>query len=424
MKNLKVIISLLIVIGGVSTASLAQLHRNDLSNSAHNSEVELYRERIQRFLVKADNLFRQGNHLEALNQLDLAVEAAPQNPEAYLHRAMLRYRVGMATEAKQDMAMVAKMNPIATDLFGLNGPKAQLEVLAFYPEDLYLELDWADRIDAYEFELLKWEKAMTADTVTDDLPELEAATTHLINILEAITQQNWEVAEKELALLSSIKAEASILYDLRGVIALGKNNLVQAATHFRTAIQFDPNNAIAWYNLSVLQRTNNSPAAAMESINKAIRLHPTLSAAYFDRARLHQELGDLEEAITDYSSLLILDGIYQLPALFNRAVTFKKLGKFTAATNDLDYLIQLAPHLALPYKVRGNIYLLLGYYNRAIDDFTKSIDRESDLAEAYFNRAIAHLLNNDVLPACMDFERSVVKGYERGEKKQIYFCSN
>lgn len=424
MKNLTVIIGLLFVLGGLSTASFAQLHRNDLSNSAHNSEVELYRERIQRFLVKSDNLFRQGNHLEALNQLDLAVEAAPQNPEAYLHRAMLRYRVGMATEANQDMAMVAKMNPVATDLFGLNGPKAQLELLAFYPEDLYLELDWVDRIGAYESELLKWEKAMTADTVTDDLPELEAATTHLIDILEAIALQNWEVAEKELDLLTLIKAEESILYDLRGVIALGKNKVAQAATHFRKAIQLDPNNAIAWYNLSVVQRTNDSPEAAMESINKAIKLHPTLSAAYFDRARLHQQIGDLEEAMADYSSLLVLDGVYQLPALFNRAVTFKKLGKFTAATKDLDYLIQLAPHLAIPYKVRGNLYLLSGYYNRAIDDFTKSITRESDLAEAYFNRAIAHLLNNDVLPACMDFERSVARGYERGEKKQVYFCSN
>ena len=424
MKNLRIIISLLIIIVGVQTVSFTQLLRNSMSTSAHNAEVELYRERIQRFLVKSDNLFRQGNHLEALNQLDLAVEAAPQNPEAYLHRAMLRYRLGMATEAKQDIAIVARMNPIASDLFGLNGPKAQLELLAFYPEDMYLELDRVDRISVYNTKLVAWEEAITADHVTDDLPELEAAATHLTIILEAITEQNWEVAEKELQLLALIKANESTVYDLKGVVALGRDNLVQAAAYFRKAIQLDSNNAMAWYNLSITQHKNQFSKAALESINKAIQLQPTLSIAYFDRAILHKELGDLDAAIADYSSLLLSDDIYHLPTMFNRALTFKKLGQFTAAMNDLDYLIQLAPEVAMPYKVRGNIHLLLGYYHRAVSDFTKAIEKDEDLAEAYFNRAIAHLLNNDVLPACMDFEESATKGYERGQEKQVYFCSN
>ncbi len=424
MKNLRVIIGLLIIIIGLPVDSFTQLLRNSVSTSIHNSEVELYRERIQRFLVKSDNLFRQGNYLEALNQLDVAVEAAPQNPEAYLHRAILRYRLGMATEAKQDMALVEKMNPIASDLFGLNGPKAQLELLAFYPEDMSLELDRVDRIRAYNTKLVAWEEAITADHVTDDLPELEAAANHLALILEAITEQNWEVAEKELQLLSLIKANESTLYDLKGVVAVGRENLPKAAAYFRKAIQLDPNNAMAWYNLSILQHNNQFPEAALESINKAIALRPTLSIAYFDRAALYQELGDLEAAIADYSSILLLDGIYHLPTILNRALTFKKLGRLTAAMDDLNYLIQFAPDVAIPYKVRGNIHLLLGHYHKAVNDFTKAIEKNNDLAEAYFNRAIAHLLNNDVLPACMDFEESAAKGYERGVEKQVYFCSN
>ncbi len=424
MKKVKIIISLLLIILGLQLPSSAQLLRNGIPTIVHNPEGEIYRERIQRFLVKADNLFRQGNYLEALNQLDLAVEASPQNPEVYLHRATLRYRLGMETEAKQDILLVSRMNPVATDLFGINGPKAQLDLLAFYPEDWYVELDWTDRMSSYESILFDWEKAITAEEVTDDLPELEAAANHFASTLDAIVQKDWKTAQKELSLLSLIRANETTVYDLKGIVALGKEDINQAATYFRKAIQLDPNNALAWCNLSLTQRKNQLPEAALESINRAIRLSPTLSTAYFDRSLLHKEIGDLEAALADYSSVIMLEGIYHQPTLFNRAMTLKKMGKFTAAINDLDYLIQLEPDNALPYKVRGNIHLLSGFYNKAVSDFTKAIAKDSDLAEAYFNRGLAHLLNYNVLPACMDFEKSADKGYERGTDKQVYFCSN
>lgn len=424
MKNLKIIFSFLMIIGGLSIPSFSQLLRHGLPMIVPYSDGEIYRERIQRFLVKADNLFRQGNYLEALNQLDLAVESSPQNPEVYLHRAILRYRLGMETEANQDIELVSRMNPVALNLFGLNGPKAQMDLLAFYPEDLYLALDLEDRLVAYEDILLDWYEAMSMEEDLDALPALETATNHLTRILEGIAQEDWEIVDKKLALLSSINKDASLVSDLKGLLALYRNDVGQAAAHFRTAIQLDPYNAMAWYNLGGTQRKNNLLDAAMESLNRAVRLQPTLTVAYFERALVYKELGELEAALGDYSSIIMLEGVAHLPSLLNRALTLKKLGKFTAALNDLDFLIQLAPTAATPYKVRGNIHLLSGAYNKAIWDFTKAIQQDDDFAEAYFNRAIAHLLNYNVQPACMDFEQSAERGYERGVEKQVYFCSN
>jgi len=421
---IKIAISLsLLLILTLPTFSWAQLLQNRTLSSKSNSDVELYRERIQRFLVKSDNLFRQGNYIEALNQLDLAVEATPQNPEVYLHRAKLRYRLGMENEAKQDIALVSTINPIATDLFGINGPKAQLDLLAFYPEELYLELAWSDQLKVYDTVVLDWYEAMTEAETADPYPS-EMAANYLTIIQEAITQKNWILASKELELLASINPNESLVYDLKGLIVAGKGNPEEAASYFRTAIQLDPNNAIGWYHLGQVQRMYNNEAVALTSINKAIQLRPTLDVAYFERALLHKELGDLEAALTDYSTLIQYEGGNNLPILFNRALTYKKLGRFTDAMNDLDYIIQNNPTTALAYKVRGNIHLLTRYYNNAIYDFTKAIEKDGELAEAYFNRAIAHLLNNNIAPACVDFEKSAAKGYERGEEKQLYFCSN
>ncbi len=418
MKKMKFVFVLLGAVIGLQIQGTAQIIRTNLVN---NSNTEIYREPIQRFLVKADNLFRQGDYLEALNQLDLAVQAAPQNPETYLHRAMMRYRLGMKTEADQDIEFVTRLNPVATDLFGINGPKAQLDLLAFYPEDMYLELDWTDLMSNYEAIIFDW---YSNKTTRDEDIKSHKAITHLSNVLDAITQKEWILAEKELMFLGSIADENSIIFDLRGIIANGKGDPVKAANYFRKAIQADPNNALAWSNLSSTQLQNESLEIALESVSKAIKLFPTLSTAYFNRALIYKELGDLDAALADYSSAIAIEDFYPLSALFNRALTFKKLGKLTAAINDLDYLIQLAPREAMPYKVRGNIQLLSGNYDLAINDFTKAILKDSDLAEAYFNRGIAYLLNYNVLPACVDFEKSADKGYERGTEKQVYFCSN
>ena len=419
MKNMKNVSLLLWIIMCIQVSVSAQVIRNSIIN---NPDTEIYREPIQRFLVKADNLFRQGDYLEALNQLDLAVQAAPQNPETYLHRAMMRYRLGMKTEADQDIDFVTRLNPVATDLFGINGPKAQLDLLAFYPEDLYLELDWVDRMNNYEAILFDWYSDKESQDGSDNSTQM--AINHLSNILEAVMQKDWNLAEKEIDRLALTTNNKSILFDLKGIISLGENNQGQAAIYFRKAIEENPSNALAWSNLSLTQRQNKSLGIALESINEAIKLSPTLSTAYFDRALIYKELENLEEALADYSSAIAIEDHYPLSTLFNRALTFKKLGKLTSAIKDLDYLIQLAPEEATPYKIRGNIHLLSGNYNQAIDDFSKAILKDADLAEAYFNRGIAYLLNYNVLPACMDFEKSADKGYQRGTEKQVYFCNN
>lgn len=422
MKKLKVVNMLLWMMIGLQISTSAQVIRG---SNVNNPNPEIYREPIQRFLVNADNLFRQGNYLESLNQLDLAVQAAPQNPETYLHRAMIRYRLGMKTEADQDIAFVTKLNPAATDLFGINGPKAQLDLLAFYPDDLYLELDWIDRVNNYESIIHDWYKDQVVYNKTGNTIQIsQKEINQLSNVLEAIAQQEWTTANREVSSLEFTLDKQSILLDLKGMIELGKDNQAQAANYFRKAIQKDPYNAIAWSHLSLVQRKNQSYEAALESSNKAINLYPTLSTAYFDRALIHKELGDLEAALSDYSIAIEIEHILPLPIFFNRSLTLKKMGKFTSAINDLNYLIQLEPDEAKLFKVRGNIHLVSGNYNLAIKDFSDAIRKDTDLAEAYFNRGIAYLLNYNVLPACVDFEKSANKGYERGTEKQIYFCTN
>ena len=74
------------------------------------------------------------------------------------------------------------------------------------------------------------------------------------------------------------------------------------------------------------------------------------------------------------------------------------------------------------YKLRGNLYILLDDFQRAIKDYNYAITLKGDFKEAYFNRGIANILANNRADGCWDMERSVELGYEKGAEKIKYLC--
>jgi len=416
----RIMIGLMLIMGMNITPTFSQFQPNLTTNFSG----EIHRANIQPFLIKAENLFRQGNHIDAIMQLDNAVNLAPQNPEVYLHRAILKYKVGMNSEAQKDMTMATRLNPIAPALFGVHGPQAQMDLLAFYPEELYRETTWTDRLTHYEITLYKWYKTLHGTDTTDDFPEIESTIIHLEGTLTALKNESWNQAIEELSYLALFKSNTSVFYDLEGLIYLKMEETDKAATAFRKAISLDPNNAMAWYNLSEVSQTFGNYTASLDFLNKAVGLAPSFTNAIFERALVKKKLGDIEGAITDYSIIIDREGTSFLPAYFNRSICYKKIGQLTAALNDLEELLFHNPNDPMTWKVRGNIHLMAGRYNQAIADFTNAIDLNSDLGVAYFNRGIAHLLNYNPMTACVDFERSASEGYERALEKQSYFCSN
>lgn len=404
----------------LSNNAFAQIQSN-LGNAVTD---EHFRGNIQFFLVKAEHLFRQGNQVDALLILDNAVDLAPQNPEVYLKRSILKYRLGMATAARKDAAMAARLNPIAPALFGIKGPQAQLDLLAFYPEEILQDVKWEDQLSQYESTLDKWYEALYAVETSDAFPELESAIIHFEGALTALENKSWNQAIEELTYLELFKANTSVIYDLKGVIYSEIGELEHSATAFRKAINLDPNNAMAWYNLSKVSQHFENYETSLDFLNKAIGLNPTFSNAYFERALVKKELGYIEGAIEDYTNIINRADNNFLSAYFNRAICYKEIGKLTNALNDLKEILIHESDDSMVWKVKGNIHLLAGRYNLAIADFTQAINLDSDLGTAYFNRGVAHLLNNNPMTACTDFERSASEGYERALDKQRYFCSN
>ena len=54
----------------------------------------------------------------------------------------------------------------------------------------------------------------------------------------------------------------------------------------------------------------------------------------------------------------------------------------------------------------GNIHLQMQEFDKAIDDYTKAIQYESNLAEAYYNRALTLLYLNNKSKAMKDLSKA------------------
>ena len=72
--------------------------------------------------------------------------------------------------------------------------------------------------------------------------------------------------------------------------------------------------------------------------------------------------------------------------------------------------------------IRDRCYLALDDYKNALKDFDKSIQIESTLAEAYFNRANVHKKMDLDRKACDDLKMSIKHGYKQGLAYENILC--
>lgn len=172
------------------------------------------------------------------------------------------------------------------------------------------------------------------------------------------------VKGKELAQRKGdVKNESTFLSN-RSVYYSGRGQQDKAASDLNRAIELDPSNAAAHFNLAALYCELSLPDKALEELEKAMAL---------DRK---SERRDLEGKGTRE---------YNLRGSINNAK-----GLFDAAIRDFDKAIQTNPKFYPAYNNRGIAYVGQKHLDLAISDFDKAIDLNPQFAGAYSNRGAAY----------------------------------
>jgi tetratricopeptide (TPR) repeat protein len=135
------------------------------------------------------------------------------------------------------------------------------------------------------------------------------------------------------------------------------------------ALMFGP---VQFNEMGVANTQDGQYDRAIQNFDRAIRVNPKYTAAYYNRGAAYMRKGDRDRAIQDFARAITLD-----------------------------------PKLDAAFVSRGLVYFIKGEYDHAIADFDHAIQLKPKSAEAFYLRGMARSNNGDSERAIMDFDRAI-----------------
>jgi FkbM family methyltransferase len=140
-----------------------------------------------------------------------------------------------------------------------------------------------------------------------------------------------------------------------------KGQLAEAASLYRRILAENPQDADALHLLGVLEHQRKNLSAAVELIDRAIRLRPTNAAFFCNRGNVLQDLKCLDEALASYDrALTIKPDLAEV--LYNRGNALQALKRLDEALASYDRALALKPDYISALHNRGMAQLLCGHY--------------------------------------------------------------
>lgn len=130
----------------------------------------------------------------------------------------------------------------------------------------------------------------------------------------------------------------------QGLAALAQGKLEDAAKQFRKAIEHDPENKYAYYNLGFIDQTKHLDSSAEENYRRALRIDPSFVSALFNLAILRTAAGADDEAIQLYRRVIDVEP-RNANAHLNLGFLYRSTGQEKAANNEFAIAVELDPTL-------------------------------------------------------------------------------
>jgi len=161
-------------------------------------------------------------------------------------------------------------------------------------------------------------------------------------------------------------------YFIRGMTFKLKGDTADAIKNIQKTVELDQENYNAFMQLGILYAAKRNKMA-VEYYNNALKLNPKSIEAFYALGMFYQDNGFLNEALSSYTNLLLIDSTYKF------------------AHYNMGYI-----HL---------VYLKM--YKEAIKYFNKAIKFAPDYYEAYYNRGYCFELLGDILNARKDYKKAL-----------------
>jgi tetratricopeptide (TPR) repeat protein len=131
---------------------------------------------------------------------------------------------------------------------------------------------------------------------------------------------------------------------------------------------------------------------------------PEGSQACNQRGIAFARSGEHQAALAEFTRAIRRDPTYA-DAFYNRALVGIEIGNVGQAASDLGTVVEIKPGFVEGRIRRGRLYVAMNEHDKAIAEFTKTIEADSKCAEAIFHRSLAHYARGDYDKALADVQR-------------------
>ena len=145
----------------------------------------------------------------------------------------------------------------------------------------------------------------------------------------------------------------------RGTMLARTGQYQEALPFLEKAVENDPSNADAWYNLAVTYQKLDRPQEALPIFERLLRSSPTDKTYGYGYGSLLRKLGRKKEALGAFKKALEIDSQYR-EARYALALTFEDLGKVKQAREEWERYLELDPDSAWAEEARIHLEQLGG----------------------------------------------------------------
>lgn len=205
-------------------------------------------------------------------------------------------------------------------------------------------------------------------------------------------------------------------YEYYFYLGLVSDDLKEKLKYYDKAIKEEPNFSDAYINRGLVKNELQDYDGSIEDYDKALELDPKCSLAFNNRGYTKHKKGDYEGALADYNKAILLNPKLKI-ALDNKAKLLSEVcmkddedfiakyylslgiqeinkGNFLEGIKNLDESIKHNDKSDVAYFYKAAGYHSLNNLDLAYENYTKAIELNKKMVDAYFNRGQLMIKDN------------------------------
>jgi tetratricopeptide (TPR) repeat protein len=221
-----------------------------------------------------------------------------------------------------------------------------------------------------------------------------------INVETAIQESSTRLNVRDDLLFRALLADVRNNTVVNADASYGKSTVQQPVT---------PQTAGNFLDRGILFASRSEFDRAIEDYNTALQINPNYAIAYTNRGIAYANKGMYDRAIEDYTAALRIDTNSVL-AYTGRGMAYAYKGIYDRAISDYTAALRINSSNANVYTGRGMAYLNVKMYDQTIEDCTAAlrIDTNHTYAiSAYISRGSAYYNKGDYQRAIADYTQAI-----------------